>query len=510
VPGTGNTTVPSAPEAPSSSSHSSSPGRLVLALFLAQSYHQPERVGEVALFDSNDPSPFIVGREDVGDPPRVHLFQIRPGQTVDGGPLTGRNISRRQFDITVEGDALRVVNLGSARALANGIDIPPAASVLLRPGAILEVFGNCVLLVGLSPLSLPPARLLPLFPFGEADRQGLVGESWRMHQLREDLVLAAPSGRHVFIYGESGTGKDPVARAIHALSPRCDGPFVAANSASFTAELAALELFGNPRSYPNPGTPERKGYFAEAKGGTLFLDELGEVLAAVQAPLLRALDGSYNRVGDPVSRPTACVVIVATNRGPEGLKHDILPRLGVTVHTPSLAERREDTPQLVRALLLRRADADPTFAKAFVRHDAGGWRYVEVDASLIVGLLRSPLPGNVRDVDKILTMAIAASRGQSPLRWPARLVLPPPEPLEMATEPPAPPPPPVAPPAEPSAPDVDALVEGIRGAPKPSKTRVHRALDDNYWDFEKAAAALGISVDQLYRLRVKYGLLKPE
>jgi transcriptional regulator with GAF, ATPase, and Fis domain len=80
----------------------------------------------------------------------------------------------------------------------------------------------------------------------------------------------------------------------------------------------------------------------------------------------------------------------------------------------------------------------------------------------------------------------------------------------MATEPPAPPPPPVAPPAEPSAPDVDALVEGIRGAPKPSKTRVHRALDDNYWDFEKAAAALGISVDQLYRLRVKYGLLKPE
>jgi transcriptional regulator with AAA-type ATPase domain len=496
VPGTGNTTVPT-PEDPSSSSSSlSAPGsRLVSALFLCWSAHQPARVGEVALFDPHASAPqasvpFILGREDPGDPPRVHFLQLRAGETLDGGPLTGNNISREQFHITVERDALRVRNTGNAHARVDGAVFPKDTTVLLGPGAVLEVNGNCVLLVGRSPLSLAPplARLLPLHPFGEADRLGIVGESWRAHLLREDIGYAASAGRHVFVHGPTGTGKELVARAIHALSPRSAGPFVAANSASFTAELSALELFGNPRSYPNPGTPERVGYFGEARGGTLFLDEIGEVLAAVQAPLLRALDGAYNRVGDPVSRPTACVVIVATNRDPASVKHDVLHRLGVTVETPALADRREDIPLLVRALL---------------RGKTGG-RDVEVDASLIVGLLRSPLPGNVRGVDNILTMALAAaSGGQSPLRWPSRLSLPPPAPL-------APPTPPPAPPAEPSGPDVATLLDGIRATPVPGKERLHQLLVDNHWNYTRVAGLLGMTVHQLYRLRMKYELHAPE
>jgi DNA-binding NtrC family response regulator len=316
----------------------------------------------------------------------------------------------------------------------------------------------------------------------------LVGSGPAMRALQTTIDFLARSSAPVLVSGETGVGKELVARAIHALSPRSAGPFVAANSASFTAELSALELFGNPRSYPNPGTPERVGYFGEARGGTLFLDEIGEVLAAVQAPLLRALDGAYNRVGDPVSRPTACVVIVATNRDPASVKHDVLHRLGVTVETPALADRREDIPLLVRALL---------------RGKTGG-RDVEVDASLIVGLLRSPLPGNVRGVDNILTMALAAaSGGQSPLRWPSRLSLPPPAPL-------APPTPPPAPPAEPSGPDVATLLDGIRATPVPGKERLHQLLVDNHWNYTRVAGLLGMTVHQLYRLRMKYELHAPE
>jgi DNA-binding NtrC family response regulator len=494
VPGTGNTTVPTDPEDASSSDAAA---RLVSALFVAWSHHQPERAGEVALFDANDAGPFIVGREDEGDPARVHFLQLRPGDTIDGGPLTGRNISRQQFRITVEGDALRVQNVGSARALADGNEVPRDLTVLLRPGAVLEVPGNCVLLVGLSPLSLPPppARLLPLHPFGEADRLGIVGESWRVQQLREDVAFAASAGRNVFIHGPTGTGKELVARAIHELSPRAGRPYVTANSASFTTELSALELFGNPKHYPNTGAPERLGYFGQARGGTLLLDEIGEVLPAVQAPLLRALDGAYNRVGDAVSRPTECVVIVATNRGAASIKHDVLHRLGVTVETPALADRREDIPLLVRALLLRKADADPALAKSLVRRDARGWRYVEVDASLIVGLLRSRLPGNVREVDNVLTMSLAASAGQPPLRWPPRLSLPPPAPV--AAE------------AEPAEPGVEDLVEGLRAAPDPGKERLRKLLEENGWHYERTASALGISPDKLYRLRMKHGLHRP-
>ncbi|HEY6463848.1 MAG TPA: sigma 54-interacting transcriptional regulator, partial [Polyangiaceae bacterium] len=398
--GTGNTTIPTEPE--SRSSLASSEG-LVLALFLAWSAHQPERVGEAALFDPRAPGPSVAGREVPGGPARVHFLQILPGETIDGGPLTGENISQEQLEIDVVGEALRIRNVGRALVRVNGTDLPRWQAVIAPPGTAVEVHGNCVLLVGVSPLSLPAPhpRLLPLHAFGQADRMGFAGESWRMHRLRGDVVIAAMAARHVLVTGETGTGKELVAKGIHALSLRSREPFMTTNSSSFTQELAAYELFGNAKNVPNVGTPAREGYFGHARGGTLFLDEMGIVLDVVQAPLLRALEGSYNRVGDPVARPTECIVIVATNLGPDSIKHDVLYRLGVRVETPALRERREDIALLVQMFLLRYADGNAAFEKALVKSDGTGRRTVAVDPSLVVNLLRSPLRGNVRELANI-------------------------------------------------------------------------------------------------------------
>jgi DNA-binding NtrC family response regulator len=491
--GTGNTTVPTGPD---SSPSPASSARTVPALVICWSHHQPDRAGEVALFDPHDPGPFIVGREDPTDPPRVHFFQQRPGESVDGGALTGQNISHQQLRVRAEPEGLRIEVIGRAAVFVDGSAVERGATVLVRAGAVLEMRGHSVLLVAMRPVAIPPpnAKLLPLHSFGEADRHGLVGESPAAWALRESIAFAASAGRHVLLHGPTGTGKELAAPAIHALSPRSGGPFVTANAADFSSELVASLLFGNPRGYPNPSMPERPGFFGQARHGTLLLDEIGEIPPAMQAPLLRALQSGYNRVGEAASRPTECVVLLSTNRGLSSIKHDLLQRLGVVVEPPALSARREDIPLLVRARLLAWARAHEELAKPFVRRDAHGWLYVAVDASLIVGLLRSPLEGNVRELDNILTRSIEAARGQPPLRWPRGLTL-------------APPPPPVAPP-EPEEIDVDDLVGGIRRAPAPSAAAVRKALDAHDWHYVQAAATLGITVDKLYRLRQKYGLLE--
>jgi DNA-binding NtrC family response regulator len=119
-----------------------------------------------------------------------------------------------------------------------------------------------------------------------------------------------------------------------------------------------------------------------------------------------------------------------------------------------------------------------------------------------VGLLRSPLPGNVRELGNILRMAIAASGGHRPLRWPSRLSRPPPASV-------APPPPPPVPPAEPSEPDIAALKEGLRATPLPSEQRLRQLLEDNDWCYARVAELLGVHVDKLYRLRIKLNMHKP-
>ncbi|HEX8794732.1 MAG TPA: sigma 54-interacting transcriptional regulator, partial [Polyangiaceae bacterium] len=256
------------------------------------------------------------------------------------------------------------------------------------------------------------------------------------------------------------------------------------------------------------------GYFQAAEGGTLFLDEIGEMPEAMQAKLLGALQSGYTVVGETQRRPLKCVVVAATNRGDVGMKHDVRQRFGVLVVAPSLAERREDIAQMMACLLLRRAAENTEFAAKFLETDASGQPHVRVDASLVAGLLRTRLPGNLRELDSILGMAIDQARGEPPLRWPARVPFPQPAPLEIRKEPthhsadvlieglerrPAP----TEPPKIVHAPD-ESVGSGAR--PLPSKERVLEALNATQWRFKKAADVLGITTDALFRLRDKYGL----
>jgi len=178
----------------------------------------------------------------------------------------------------------------------------------------------------------------------------IYGDSPAVHEVRERIARAAPTHATVLITGETGTGKELVARAIHRNSPRASKPFVAVNCAAFTETLLESELFGHEKGAFTGADRQRQGLFEAAHEGTLFLDEAGEMSLAAQAKLLRVLtDGQVLRVGSTRPRRVDVRVLVATHRNleqrvKEGLfREDLFYRLAVVpIHIPPLRERRDD------------------------------------------------------------------------------------------------------------------------------------------------------------------------
>jgi two-component system nitrogen regulation response regulator NtrX len=245
--------------------------------------------------------------------------------------------------------------------------------------------------------------------------QAIIGRSPAVEKLLREIHLAGSSASRVLIQGENGTGKELVARALHAAGPRREQPFVAVNCAAIPEELIESELFGHERGAFTGATQARRGRFEEANGGTLFLDEVGELSPRAQTKLLRVLqEGELSRVGGNRAIRVDVRVIAATNlnlseRVASGqFREDLYFRLAVIpITVPPLRERAEDIPLLVEH-----------FTAAIAR-EAGQRRKSFAPGTL--ELLRGyAFPGNVRElrnlVERLLIMTPGTTIGPDQIR----------------------------------------------------------------------------------------------
>jgi two-component system response regulator HydG len=235
---------------------------------------------------------------------------------------------------------------------------------------------------------------------------GIIAQSPKMQQVVDLAQRVAKVDATVLITGESGVGKERIARLVHEESTRAVGPFIAVNCGAITETLLESELFGHKRGAFTGATSDRPGLFEAANRGTLLLDEIGDVSPGMQVKLLRVLqEREIRRVGENKNRPIDVRVLAATNRdlahgvADDTLRQDLYYRLKVVeLHVPSLRDRREDILPLAR-LLLRDA------ALRMARKISG------LTPAAADQLLRYTWPGNVRELENAMERAVALARG---------------------------------------------------------------------------------------------------
>lgn len=229
----------------------------------------------------------------------------------------------------------------------------------------------------------------------------LIGSSAALERVRQLIARVAPSDSSVLVRGETGTGKELVARGLHAASRRAEGPFVAVNCGALPEQLIESELFGHRRGAFTGADEHRPGLFEVADGGTLFLDEIGELPRSLQPRLLRVLEsGEIRRVGENSPITVDCRIICATHRSLETMaaagefRDDLLFRINTfEILLPPLRERLEDLPELVDSLVrLARPQLPPAVAVA--------------SDELLAALAEHPWKGNVRELANTIEYAL--------------------------------------------------------------------------------------------------------
>ncbi len=248
----------------------------------------------------------------------------------------------------------------------------------------------------------------------------LIGSSPAVNALRAAVEKVAPTGSRVLISGAPGSGKEVVARMLHALSRLSDGPFIVVNAASMTPERMEIELFGTEEGAPDTPVGRKVGTFEQAHGGTLFLDNVADMPLETQGKILRVLqDQNFERVGGSTKIQVDVRVLSASSRDLTEVisngrfREDLYHRLNVVpVRVPSLRERREDIPQLARYFSRRTAEANGLPAR-------------EIDEDALAVLQAYEWPGNVRElrnlVERILIMAPGGAEAIRASMLPAEL-----------------------------------------------------------------------------------------
>jgi DNA-binding NtrC family response regulator len=299
-------------------------------------------------------------------------------------------VSRRHLELTLDGGVVKAKDLGSTNG--SYYEGSRFAVLDLGPGAVVRVGETELQLIA-------PDKTDPLPPSEATEFGRLIGKSRRMREVFAILERAAETEATVLVSGETGTGKEEVAAAIHRASARRDGPFVVVDCGSIPANLIESELFGHVKGAYTSAVADRVGAFEAASGGSIFLDEIGEMPMELQPRLLRALETrSIKRVGANDFRKVDVRVIAATNRELEEevtakrFRADLFFRLAVVrVNVPPLRARREDIPLLARHFLAESKGA------------------LDLTPELMATLSSYDWPGNVRELRNVLHQATSLS-----------------------------------------------------------------------------------------------------
>jgi transcriptional regulator with GAF, ATPase, and Fis domain len=325
------------------------------------------------------------GKELIFDKPIVRIGTNEKNDLV----LTDNTVSRYHCEIRMVGDEYLLVDHDSTNGTFVG-------ELRVREAYL---YPNCEMLVGNTLVRFVPlVEEIPVFPVPRAAYKDLIGNASRMREIYGIIDKVAPSELSCVIEGETGTGKELVARALHSASRRSKGPLVIFDCSAFPENLLESELFGHEKGAFSGAMKTHRGVFERADGGTVFLDELGEMSINLQPKFLRALEsGEIRRVGGERTIKVDVRVIAATNRNlatlcEEGkFRTDLFYRLAkVRFELPPLRKRKEDLPLLI----------DHFLRQLHSRNEAQAVRGFSPDVLEV--LQRYDFPGNVRELRNVV------------------------------------------------------------------------------------------------------------
>lgn len=310
----------------------------------------------------------------------------------------------------------------------------------------------------------------------------ILGDSPAIRTIKETIERVAPTEARVLITGEAGTGKELVAKWIHGLSNRKEGPIVEVNCAAIPSELIESELFGHEKGSFTGATKQRIGKFEQAHGGTLFLDEIGDMSLSAQAKVLRALqESTITRVGGDRSLPVDVRVVAATNKNllqqieQHQFREDLYHRLSVILfHVPPLRERRMDIPVLTENIAERIARRNGLLAKPFT-------------PDALAALQQFEWRGNVRELHNVVERLTILSLGERITQLDVeRYVIP-----GGST-------------ANPIVGLLDRYDQFADFRDSAEKLFIEHKLTQNDWNISRTAEAIGIQRSHLYNKMGKY------